>query len=154
MSKPNFTIWIVDDCQNNILMILKSFPLALQSYLSLRSFLDARIFLQEFEEVCRKQQGLPHFIFLDYFLGMMYGSEVLKKMFEICEKFPLPNNHYPIVIGHSSNPMASAKLVKEGADFAIPKIKGKNTSPAIAKAFGDLTRIQWMWENRKLWGEI
>lgn len=134
-------------------MVQNSFSREIQAFLFIRIFRDATVFLREYEDVCRKQQGIPNFVFLDYFLGMMYGSEVLERMFRIGERFELPTDSWPVVIGHSSNPMASQKLVAGGADFALPKIKHLSKSTAIVKAFDNMEHIQWMWKNRKLWYE-
>jgi CheY-like chemotaxis protein len=142
-----FRVWVLDDNPANLRMIERSFPAAVRAELEVRSFVDAGDFLATFDALCRTDAGrLPDFILLDYFLGRMYGSQVLDHLLTTYRREPIPP---AVIVAHSSMAVVSDSLVRAGADFALPKRKGGETSPPIAEAFGTVDALRWMKRHRR-----
>jgi CheY-like chemotaxis protein len=145
--EPEFRVWVLDDNPANLGMIERSFPEAVRAALEVRSFVDAGDFLAAFDALCRADAGrLPDFILLDYFLGRMYGSQVLDHLLSTYRREPV---HPAVIIAHSSMAPVSESLVQAGADFALPKQKGGETSPPIAEVFGTVDALRWMKRHRR-----
>ncbi len=145
--EPKFHIWVIDDNPANLQMIEHSFPEAVRAALEVRSFVDAEDFLATFDALCRTDTArLPDFILLDYFLGRMYGSQVLDHLLTSYRREPIPP---AVIIAHSSMAQVSDSLVQAGADFALPKQKGGEFSPPIAEAFGTVDALRWMKRQRR-----
>ncbi len=142
-----FRVWVLDDNPANLRMIERSFPAAVGTALEVWSFVDAEDFLATFDALCRTDPGrLPDFILLDFFLGRMYGSQVLDHLLTTYRREPIPP---AVIVAHSSMAEVSDSLVQAGADFALPKQKGGETSPPITKAFGTVDALRWMKRHRR-----
>src|SRR3954467_8697422 len=147
--EPEFRVWVLDDNPANLRMIERSFPEAVRAALEVRSFVDVEDFLATFDALCRTDAGrLPDFILLDYFLGRMYGSQVLDHLLSTYRREPV---HPAVIIAHSSMAQVSDSLVQAGADFALPKQKGGETSPPLSEAFGTVDAVRWMERHRRPW---
>src|SRR4051794_28256363 len=142
-----FRVWVLDDNLANLRMIERSFPEAVRAALEVRSFVDVEDFLATFDALCRTDAGrLPDFVLLDFFLGRMYGSQVLDHLLTTYRREPIPP---AVIIAHSSMAQVSDSLVQAGADFALPKQKGGETSPPITEAFGSVEALRWMKRHRR-----
>lgn len=131
-----FRIWAVDDKPSNLAMIAASLPQDAADWAELRGFLDVRAFLAEHERCCAGERAaLPDFILLDYFLGRMYGWQALDELVAAYRRIRLAPAERPVIVGFSSWPQASESLVRRGADFALRKIKGRPSSPALERNF-------------------
>jgi CheY-like chemotaxis protein len=145
--EPEFRVWVLDDNPANLGMIERRLPQAVRASLEVRSFVEAEEFLGTFDALCRADAGrLPDFILLDYFLGRMYGSQVLDHLLSTYRRGPV---HPAVIIAHSSMAPVSESLVHAGADFALPKQKGGQTSPPIAEAFRTVDALRWMKRHRR-----
>lgn len=140
-------MWVVDDNPANLDMIDQSLPEAVHPVLEVRLFEDASEFLRVFEQTLRETpQHSPDFVLLDFFLGYMYGHQIVEKLlaaYTQAQRMPA------VIIAHSSMPEMSALMVEHGADFSLPKIKGQATSPPITHVFGTVEALHWLKEHRR-----
>jgi CheY-like chemotaxis protein len=142
-----FRVWVLDDNPDNLRMIELSFPDAVRGSLEVRSFLDAKGFLASFDaQLVGDPSGLPDFVLLDFFLGETYGSRVLEHLLAAYRANAITP---AVIVAHSSLGEISASLVRAGADFALPKRKGGETSPPITAAFGTAEALRWMKRYRR-----
>lgn len=147
-----FRIWIVDDEPENLEMIERSFPTAIQDAVEVRSFMDVYRFLNELSQSCQMAKDrLPDFILLDFFLGRMYGWQALERIFSLYTSAQILREQQAVIIAHSSMPSASESLVKDGADFILPKITRLERSLAIEQNFCSVEAIHWMRQHRQAW---
>jgi len=137
-----YIIWIVDDRIENQVMIAASFK-NIKKHINIVKLNSCQ---EYYSAVDKCNNGTrPHFIFMDYFMGENYGTELIKYA---------KNKRYlvgfPIIIGHSSNLDASHEMVKVGGDFVLEKIKGLEYSASIVKHFSDIIKVREIINNRSL----
>ena len=166
-----FAIWLVDDAPSNIRMMDRSFPSDVREAAEIRAFLDEDEFLAEFEAraallseadaepetapaaapdaalsvALATAPALPDFILLDFYLKRLLGAQVLTRILRVCTMAGLAP---PVVIAHSSSSEGNRQMLRLGADFALPKKRGRDSSPEIAACFRSIEALRWMKENR------
>ena len=147
MNPPEFRIWIIDDRPENIAMIEASFPSEVRQACEIRSFGQARVALATWADLLADRQSpLPNVILLDFFLDRTYGHHLLDQLLADCRR---AGRTPPVVIAHSSMAEASALLIEHGADFSLPKIKGRERSDAVAQTFGSLEALRRLVATRR-----
>lgn len=147
MNPPEFRIWIIDDRPENIAMIEASFAAEVRLACEIRSFGQAQVALATWAELLSGQQSrLPDVILLDFFLDRAYGHHVLD---QLLAGYRRAGRTPAVIIAHSSMAEASALLIEHGADFSLPKIKGRERSAAVALAFRSLAALRWLVANRQ-----
>ena len=137
-----FIIWIVDDRIENQIMISNSF-MPINKHIILIRLNSCREFYKAVNKC--KNYNRPHFIFMDYFMGEQYGTDLVEHL--------LDKRHligHPIIIGHSSNLQASEEIVRIGGDFVLEKIKGNQRSLHIEKHFNSKEALIKIINTRKL----
>jgi len=144
---PEFRVWIIDDRPENIAMIAASFADEVRLACEIRSFGQARAALATWAELLAARPAhLPDVILLDFFLDRTYGHHLLD---QLMASYRRAARTPAVVIAHSSMAEASALLIKHGADFSLPKIKGRERSDAVAQAFRSLAALRWLVANRR-----
>jgi len=147
MSVPAFRIWIIDDRPENIAMIEASFAAEVRQSSQIRSFGQAAAALAACAELLAvAPDQLPDVILLDFFLDRTYGHHLLDRLLA---GYRRAGRSPAVIIAHSSMAQASALLVEHGADFSLPKIKGRERSDAVAQAFRSLEALRWLVAHRQ-----
>jgi CheY-like chemotaxis protein len=147
MIPPAFHIWIIDDRPENIAMIEASFAAEVRQASQIRSFGQAQVALATWADLLTVQPNLlPDVILLDFFLDRTYGHHVLD---QLLAGYRRTGRTPAVIIAHSSMAEANALLIKHGADFSLPKIKGREHSAAVAQAFRSLDALRWLVANRQ-----
>jgi CheY-like chemotaxis protein len=116
-------VWFVDDREENRAAWFASFPLAVKEACALRAFASVPEFIAALDADVR-----PDVIFVDFFIRGHYGLEVLERLQAL-------DGVGPLIIAHSSMPEANAGMIREGAHFALAKIKGVASTASIEEAF-------------------
>ncbi len=145
-----YQIWVVDDKPANLVMIERSFA-AVRALVELHLFEDVREFVATLERDLNSSATLPDFVLLDFYLRWMYGHQALTRVLRGYRVAATPQPQRAVVIAHSSHPNASALLLRYGADFSLPKIKGLPTSAALEHNFCSAAALTWMREQRQAW---
>ncbi|MBA3470655.1 MAG: hypothetical protein H0T53_13540 [Herpetosiphonaceae bacterium] len=145
-----YQIWVVDDKPANLLMIERSFE-TVRALVELRLFEDVREFMATLERDLKRSAALPDFVLLDFFLRWMHGHQALTRVLQCYRAAATPKSQRAVVIAHSSHPNASALLLRYGADFSLPKVKGLPTSAALEHNFCSAAALAWMREQRQAW---
>lgn len=103
-----YRVWFVDDLAKNRRAWLRSFSLELQEaheFLTFESVEDLFYVLDGGE--------WPDILFIDYYIGLRHGHEVVTYFQEASAR--------PLLIGHSSMEGANLKMLSLGADLYFPK---------------------------------
>jgi CheY-like chemotaxis protein len=145
-----YHIWVVDDKRANLAMIERSFD-AVRPLVELRLFEDVRDFVVTLDHTLKTYAARPDFVLLDFYLRWMYGHQALTRMLRCYRVAEISLPQRAVVIAHSSHPNASALLIRNGADFSLPKIKGLPTSAALEQNFCSAEALGWMREQRQAW---
>lgn len=146
MQSRRYKLWVLDDNADNICMIEQSFHPTVKANLEVVSFLSAEAFLSAFEIILNAVELLPDFVLLDFFLGTMYGSDVLERLTQAwAERDVSPT----VIIAHSSEIKFSELMVAQGADFALEKIKGLECSAALREVFSSPEDLAWLRRYRR-----
>jgi CheY-like chemotaxis protein len=147
MNPPAFRIWIIDDRPENITMIEAIFAAEVRQASQIRSFGQAAAAQTALAELlAAAPDQLPDVILLDFFLDRTYGHHLLDRLLAGYRRV---GRSPAVIIAHSSMAQASALLVEHGADFSLPKIKGRDRSEAVAQAFRSLAAVSWLLANRQ-----
>jgi CheY-like chemotaxis protein len=147
MSAPAFHIWIIDDRPENIAMIEASFAAEVRQASQIRSFGQAAAAQTALAELlAAAPDQLPDVILLDFFLDRTYGHHLLDQLLAAYRR---AGRTPAVIIAHSSMAQASALLVEHGADFSLPKIKGRDRSEAVAQVFRSLAAVGWLLARRQ-----
>lgn len=131
MSRNVYRIWFVDDLAKNRRAWLRSFSPELQ---------DAHEFLtfETVDDLFAVLDGgeWPDILFIDYFIGLRYGHEVVAYFDGLSPR--------PLLIGHSSMERANLKMVELGADLFFEKNPDAPWNEVLAKQIrstADLERL-------------
>ena len=130
-------LWFVDDKRENHETWSNSFPESIKASCELRSFFSVSVLKDEFTN-----DNLPDILFLDFFIGEVLGTEVIRWFENKAAR--------PVLIAHSSMKEASIGMVREGADFYLEKIKNKPHTESIRKALQTIDDVRYMVQNRAI----
>lgn len=133
-------VWVIDDALSNYRMVQRSMPQP-QSEYTLIHYLDAREALLELSVFLSEDNGLDHLpdiIFMDHFLGDIYGTEVTERVRQLFAQAGLRG---PYIIGHSSLFQCSQAIQEIGGDTAFHKNANWARSPEIVAAFPEVESL-------------
>ncbi len=128
-------IWLLDDRDENHLMWIRSFPQEVREVVAFHSYFSWEDAKKELEE-----DNSPDILFLDYCLGTIYGSAVIK-LFD-----NNPQIRRPYIVAYSSMDMANKALLKLGANLSIEKVKGESFTTEIRERFLSLEMVRELLE--------
>lgn len=141
MSSAKTNIWVIDDSPACQRLVARSLPTNDGSY-EFSAWLDAQEALSQLQILIENPQGadfLPDIVFMDFFLGALYGDFVTV---QIREFFASAGLQGPLIIGHSSVPRCSARIVEVGGDITMRKDPSEPRSMDIVANFPDLASLQ------------
>lgn len=132
-----FEVWVVDTQASNFEIVVNS--IENKSHLILKHIPSADEFLKKLDVLFVDiEKTIPHFVFIDFFLGETFANDVIP---QIILKFEAMPEHRPYLIAFSSMPNANDALMKIGADWDILKIKGAKKIPEIDSILGSKEKI-------------
>lgn len=86
--------------------------------LAYEGFLDGEAALAEFaRRAAAEPARLPRVILMDYYIGAVHGDELTERFRAV------PTPLQPIIVGHSSVPAKSRRIVEHGGDLVVPKLR-------------------------------
>ena len=141
MSSAKTNIWVIDDSPACQRLVARSLPANDGSY-ELSAWLDAQEALSQLQILIENSRGadfLPDIVFMDFFLGGLYGDFVTQ---QIRQFFAAAGLQGPWIIGHSSLPRCSAIIVTVGGDITMRKDPSEPRSTDIVARFPDLASLQ------------
>jgi len=125
-------VWFIDDRAANRETWLASFPSSVHEACSLEVFASVPELFAALDAGRR-----PDILFVDYFLGVRHGTEVI-------ERFTEGDEPMPLLIAHSSVDRANDGMVRAGAHLAMEKRAGAARTRSIERAIRgpeDLRRL-------------
>ncbi len=131
-------VWLIDDESANGRAWLDGFSSEIHDECDLRVFVDWPTLRMEME-----RNVYPHILFLDFFIGGHYGSEVLTWLDSNCAP-----RRRPVIVAHSSLADANAGMRELGADCSLPKRKGERVSASIASCFKSVADLEYLLAHR------
>lgn len=140
MSRP--VLWVIDDTPSNFHLVHRSLPEPRSAYelLHYERGEDAIEALPPLIESPEGRPFLPDIIFMDYFMGSMYGDEISRQILALFQSARLRG---PWILGHSSVFKASQRIAATagGDAIAIRKPGGAERSPDILELFPDVEAL-------------
>lgn len=128
-------VWVVDDVEPNHQLVRRSLPEGFEAICDLVCYLAPEDALADLDVGFDADPTmLPDVVFMDFFLGSLYGNEVTVKM---RKAFADRGLRGPYIVGHSSAYPASLEIVRAGGDVAIAKDRHARISPGIQGLFPD-----------------
>ena len=135
-----YKIWFIDDREDNRQAWLNGFPEEIRQNCELRVFAGWKDLKKALDE-----NYIPDILFIDFFLGDIYGGEVVEWI-----KNNVENSSKIVLIAHSSMESANKHLVNMGVDCSLAKNKGIMVSDTIAQQFKSLVDVEFLVKNKKL----
>jgi CheY-like chemotaxis protein len=133
-------VWIIDDLEANHHLVRRSLPKQFEDACELVCWLSAERALDALDDALSfDEDSLPDVIFMDFFLGGVYGTEVTVEVRKRCARGKRAG---PFIVGHSSAYPASVEIVKAGGDVAIEKDRDDPVSPGVKGLFPDLDALR------------
>lgn len=138
---PRAVLWVVDDLEANHHLVRRSLPEGYEAACDLVAYLSAEKALADLEGAFGPEAWVapPDVVFMDFFLGGLYGNEVTKLLRAAFARNGLAG---PFVIGHSSAYAASLEIVRSGGDVAIEKDRHAPFSRGVRQLFPDLDALR------------
>jgi CheY-like chemotaxis protein len=143
-------IWVIDDEPRNLRQVVETFRMLPLDGIEVVTFADARLAMAEYasllEAAAPDAVAIPRIVFMDYFLGGIYGNEVTDR-FRVLHREAVARGATvpaPVIIAHSSTRNGSLAIMQAGGDFILAKEPGAAMSMAITREFSndaDVERI-------------
>lgn len=109
-------VWMIDDSDAN--QRCAAATIARVPGLEYEGFLDGEEALAEFQRRAAAEPArLPRVILMDYYIGEVHGDELTERFRAV------PTPLQPIIVGHSSIPSRSRRIVECGGNLAVPKLR-------------------------------
>ena len=123
-------ICFIDDREENREGWLKGFGPEVSTECDLRIFASATDWYHWLNN-----GNKPDVVFLDFFIGDTYGSELIE---DLKSRFTKD----VFIVAHSSMTEANAGMIEVGADAMLPKVKLKVPSPTIRDTFSSMADLK------------
>lgn len=121
-------VWLVDDTSDH--HATTAATLAGRTEFTFVGFLDAEEAVDEYRRLAHAdREALPRIILMDFFLGSTRGDLVTRRLREL-----QPTDAKLTIVGYSSVPSGSERIMAAGADIVVRKHKddaGRN--PTLAR---------------------
>lgn len=132
-----YRVWVVDTKPENFELVKRSIPDT--SWVELRHLATGEEFIGEMQLNVMNEMVLPHVVLLDFFLGSMFGPDVMEKFNAVFET--VSPHLKPYVIAFSSMENSNDAMCQLGAPWAILKIKDAEKNDEIADLFANREKL-------------